>query len=793
MSQSVLLSPGVKVTITTEGPAPVPTPTTVPLIFLATRANKPTPDGSGIAPGTTESNVYTIITSQTELLDTFGNIAFVTADGEPIQGDETNEYGLITAYTVCGITQIVAVVRANIDLGQLVPTTVEPVLPAPDGTFWIDSAEVVGGIFTFNGSTWTAVPFQVFLVTPLGTSDGADGDWGFDYSTLNGTLVFRASGVWYAASNANLTTHGGATDDLFISSTTPVGAVAGDFWYKTTSSGGGTNLALTEFTATTQVWVIQAITRATSAPSPVQDVIWEDDSQIAATGNRPLYIGTGSEFIPFPIFVQATPPVTPPAEGTLWFDPTITDFAMYVESGNLWVPITTTTVSNPSNTQKVISASPPQFPQQGAIWVSVATPLLLDNFPTINYWTGSSWEVIPIAPEGEFQFGVYIQSADPVASLVTNGSYWINTGDPLTTNTVKAYDTTFQALTVNDSGATVPNPNVFWAPQTGHIFGRLSQRQMVVQALKEVIASNQEIRAEVNYYQLMACPNYVETYDDISSLNQDISQIALGIFDVPKFVIPSGVATGRELTISNWITNANNVSATGENGFIGAPDPFQANLFPGGLATNPTDGTDVYVPPSYIMLRTIAYSDSVSFPWFPPAGPNRGIVTNVASVGSIDDEGEYSPFNMNRSQRDICYTQSVNPVANIPNIGLCVWGQKTMAIPGDITDRINVVRLLAKMKYDFQLLMEPYLFELNNATTQRNATLTAERYLAGLVSLNAIYDYAVLCNSTNNTPSIVAQHQLIVDVAIQPEISVEFIYVPILVLYPDQPLPFVSG
>jgi hypothetical protein len=116
-----------------------------------------------------------------------------------------------------------------------------------------------------------------------------------------------------------------------------------------------------------------------------------------------------------------------------------------------------------------------------------------------------------------------------------------------------------------------------------------------------------------------------------------------------------------------------------------------------------------------------------------------------------------------------------------------------MAIAGLVTDRINVVRLLAKMKYDFQLLMEPYLFELNNAITQRNATLTAQRYLAGLVSLNALYDYAVLCDSSNNPPSVVAQHQLIVDVAIQPEISIEFIYVPILVLYPDQPLPNKNG
>jgi hypothetical protein len=406
----------------------------------------------------------------------------------------------------------------------------------------------------------------------------------------------------------------------------------------------------------------------------------------------------------------------------------------------------------------------------------------LDNFPIVKRWTGTEWE--------DITSGIYIQSADPIASLVLNGSYWINTGESRTRNIVKKYDSTYVAHTVNGSGAVVVEPNNHWAPQTGKIFGRRSQRTMVVEAMKQVIASNQDIRSEVNYYQLIACPNYPETYDDISSLNQDNNQISLAVFDVPKFVVPSGVPIGREITISDWITDARNVAETGEQGFIGAPDPFQANAYPGGLATNPTDGNNVYVPPTFILLRTIAYNDSVAYPWYPPAGPNRGLVTNVSSVGFIADNGEYTPINMNRAQRDICYTHSINPISNIPNVGLVLYGQKTMAIAGSILDRINVVRLLAKMKYDFQRLMEPFLFELNNATTRRNATIVAQRYLAGLASLQAIYDYAVLCNESNNTGDVIAEHKLIVDVAIKPEQSIEFIYVPILVLEPSDSFPF---
>jgi hypothetical protein len=784
MASITLLSPGVSVPVTTQAAAPIPTPTTVPLIFIATRANKLAPDGSGIAEGTVESNIFRVFTSQAELLQAYGNIVFVTSDGLPVQGDETNEYGLLCAYSACGITSIVCIVRAPIDLGELVPTTVEPSLPAPDGTYWINTTGVVGGILTFNGSTWSAVPFHIFTAAPTG-SDGSNGDWGFDYSTLNGTIVFKNAGAWLPATTTNIDGVGGATNPLFVQSSTPVGAVAGDFWYKTSSSGGGTNLDLGRYRASDGVWVIQPITRQNSAPAPVQNTIWEDTSQIATLGYRPLNIGTGAEFITLPVFVQATAPTTAPATGTLWYDDTITDFAMYVESGNIWVPVTTTLVSNPSGTQKTISDSPPQFPQQNAIWIDVGsdgTGVNLDNFPVIKRWTGTEWEDITA--------NVYIQSADPIASLVLDGSYWINTGESLTRNQVKKYDPTFVAHTVDNTGHTVVQPNNFWAPQTGNIFGRKSQRQLVVDAIKEIIASNQDIRAEQNYYQLVLAPNYPETYNDISSLNQDNDQISLALFDVPKFTVPSGVPVGREITISDWITDARNVAETGEQGFIGAPDPFQANAYPGGLATNPTDGNEVYMPPTHILLRTIAYNDSVAYPWYPPAGPNRGLVTNVASVGYISDANKYVPLNMNRSQRDICYTHSVNPIANIPNVGLVLYGQKTMAIPGSILDRINVIRLIAKMKYDFKRLMEPFLFELNNATTRRNATIVAQRYLAGLASLQALYDYAVLCDESNNTGDVIAAHQLIVDVAIKPEQSIEFIYVPILVLEPNDQFPF---
>ncbi len=491
MVSATLISPGVSVTITTQGVAPTPSPTTVPLIFIATRANKQTPDGTGIALGTVESNVLRVFTSQGDLLNAYGNPVFVTSDGLPVQGDETNEYGLLTAHTMLGLTNFAYILRADVDLGELMSTSVEPFFPAPNNTFWINSTTVVGGILAYNGSNWSAVPFHVYIVTPS-SGDGANGDWAFDYSTLNGTLMFKFGGIWYPATTTNIETVLGATDPLYVQSATPSGAVAGDFWYKTSSSGGGTNLNLAKYRSSDGVWVIQPIVYSNTAPSPIQNTIWVDTSQLATTGFRPISIGTGAAFISLLVFVQTTAPTTAPPTGTLWYNDSFIDFAMYIENGNIWVPVVTTTVSNPTNYQKVISDSAPLFPQQDAIWIDVGssgTNSELDLFPIVKRWRTDTlvWEDIT-----GFH-NLYIQSQDPIASLVLDGSYWINTGETITQNIVKKYDPTFVALTVNNVGATVPQLNNFWAPQTGRIFGRLSQRQVVVEAMRQIIADNQDI------------------------------------------------------------------------------------------------------------------------------------------------------------------------------------------------------------------------------------------------------------------------------------------------------------
>lgn len=787
-----MTSASVTVTLNDDSIYAEPNPQTIPLFVIATRANKVSSDGTATAPGTTESGVLRLLTSQRELLLNYGNPVFVESAGEPVHGDETNEYALLAAHSFLGRGSRAFIIRADVDLGDVVPSEQEPVQPPPDGTYWIDSDAVIGGIFVRAAGVFTAITdtndFLVFTETPTG-ADGVDGDWGFDYSTSDGSIVYKFGGIWKVASDANLAGDFGAGTNMFVAPNTPAGAADGDFWWKTTSSGGGVDIKLAKFRAVDDVFVSQVVIRDAMMPVPNEGTIWEDISAINTTGARPLFVGTGLVFIPLPVFVQPEAPVAEPETGTLWFDDTVTDFALYIEGtdvgfGNQWVPVETTTVSNPTNLQKVISASPPAFPAEGSIWVDLSTPEAVDAYPLIKKFTSGQFI--------DIRASVIFSPDDPVASTVLNGAYWCNTGESSTRNTVKTYNPGFEAVTVTFDGSTysvVPQVGNFWEPNTGDKFGRVSQRDVVVEALQASFIANQEARAEANYYQLIASPGYPEVYDEMIALNSDNNEVSFVCCDVPKFMIPNGIPEGREITAAEWITNANNVEATGERGFASGPSSFAGFWYPWCLTTN-VDGEDVFQPGTHIALRTIAFSDSVAAPWFPPAGFTRGRVDNATSVGNLDNNGDYDPKILTKPQRDILYENRINPIAFLPQRGLVVFGQKTNQGFASALDRINVARLIAKMKYDLARLLEPYLFELNDAVTRRSAQIVTERYLAGLKALRALFDFAVRCDESNNPPDVIDRNELFVDVAIKPAKSIEFIFVPITVLNTGDSFPF---
>lgn len=304
------------------------------------------------------------------------------------------------------------------------------------------------------------------------------------------------------------------------------------------------------------------------------------------------------------------------------------------------------------------------------------------------------------------------------------------------------------------------------------LFGRHAQRQIIVEALAAVIVGNEAIRSEFIDFNLMCSPGYVELLDEFVTLNTDRKETAFIVTDVPARLKP--VAT----SIQEWATNANNAPSNGDIGRTTAY-AYAAQYMGWCLSTN-VDGEEVAVPGSTIAMRTYAYSDSVSYVWFPPAGTQRGVVSNAASVGYITDEGEYSPVVYNNGQRDTMYVNKINPIAMRPSRGLLVFGDKTLAADdGSALSRVNVARLVVYIRRQLEILADPFLFRLNTASTRQEFTGVVNSFLAEILQLNGLYDFLVVCDESNNTPTRIDRNELWMDIAIQPVRSINFIYIPI--------------
>jgi len=134
---------------------------------------------------------------------------------------------------------------------------------------------------------------------------------------------------------------------------------------------------------------------------------------------------------------------------------------------------------------------------------------------------------------------------------------------------------------------------------------------------------------------------------------------------------------------------------------------------------------------------------------------------------------------LNEGQRDTLYELKINPIPFFVGVGHVAFGQKTRAKNASALDRINVARLVVYLRSQLNKLARPYLFEPNDKLTRDEIKGAAESLLLELVSLRAIYDFVVVCDESNNTPSRIDRNELYVDIAIEPVKAIEFIYIPL--------------
>jgi len=316
-----------------------------------------------------------------------------------------------------------------------------------------------------------------------------------------------------------------------------------------------------------------------------------------------------------------------------------------------------------------------------------------------------------------------------------------------------------------------------WVTKSGNnadgsgTFGRKAQRKVVVQQLKSEIDTNQGIREDQRGFNVLACPGYPEVIGNLINLNTDRNNTAFVVGDTPLRL--EGTATN----IQNWSNNSAGALDNGEDGLVSASE-YLGVFYPSGLTTDNT-GKQIVVPPSHMMMRTLANNDNVAFPWFAPAGTRRGIVDNATSVGYITSEGEFETISVTESVRDTMHGVKVNPITFFSGAGIVNFGNLTKTSGSSALDRINVARLAVFLRTQLDTIAKPFIFEPNDELTRNEIKGAIESFLLELVGQRALFDFLVVCDDTNNTPTRVDRNELYVDIAIEPVKSVEFIYIPL--------------
>ena len=158
-----LVSPGVSISVIDESFYGSAGSGTVPLVVVATGKDKTHPSGTGSATGTTGSTAaLSLITSQRELLQTYGNPSYRKVGGTLVHGDNMNEYGLLALHSYLGLANRAYVLRAGINVSELEAAGTAPTGDAVNGTYWLDLSSSNMGVFTYNASTatWVAGPVR---------------------------------------------------------------------------------------------------------------------------------------------------------------------------------------------------------------------------------------------------------------------------------------------------------------------------------------------------------------------------------------------------------------------------------------------------------------------------------------------------------------------------------------------------------------------------------------------------------------------------------------------------------
>lgn len=188
-----------------------------------------------------------------------------------------------------------------------------------------------------------------------------------------------------------------------------------------------------------------------------------------------------------------------------------------------------------------------------------------------------------------------------------------------------------------------------------------------------------------------------------------------------------------------------------------------------------TNNGNVTVPPSVVVLGAYSLNDRIGQTWFAPAGITRGKTTAIKPLTTL-----------NQDNLDTLYSADVNPLVEPKEqqVGVIVWGQKTLLAANQSLDRVNVRRLLISVRREVRDIANTLLFEPNRASTLARFSALVEPRLASIQQQQGLERFKVVIDTTTTTQADVENNTIRGKIFLQPTKTAEFISLDFVVTNP---------
>jgi len=193
----------------------------------------------------------------------------------------------------------------------------------------------------------------------------------------------------------------------------------------------------------------------------------------------------------------------------------------------------------------------------------------------------------------------------------------------------------------------------------------------------------------------------------------------------------------------------------------GIDSNYTATYYPWILTRDTVNNTQIYIPPTSEVVKNLALTDNIAFPWFASAGYTRGLVNAIRARRKLTQD-----------DRDTLYKGRVNPIATFSDVGTVIWGNKTMQIRESALDRINVRRLLLQARKLISAVAIRLLFEQNDNKVRQDFLDSVNPILDSIRRDRGLIDFRV---TVSNTPEDLDSNTLTGKIFLKPTRALEYI------------------